>query len=280
MHHGKALRVISLFFVFALVSFSCVTGKNLVKNAEFAIHAEAVQEGILISFKNIPADASHMWIGINTVDENVDPESPHSIISSYAAITNTSEMDWVNSSLQLEKIKQTGNIIFPYVNPGKNYHISAYIYTLQEREQDIRADESLQRQWANTEVTVKNGIYFNRDDVRLEMNNDNSAVTLSSQPVFPSDVTFADQMYRFSFIIQVEGGAISVGDHHIPEGLSPDGLTWVFEPQMSNDNLKGEPWLEEGVDYLTWAAAYINIIYDEIIWSINIANTPLCKFRL
>jgi|GEM_PF-1514033 len=280
MHHFKALGTISFLLGFTLLVCGCTANKSQANNADFGISAEAVPEGILIHLKNIPADASHMWIAISTVDDTEDPESPRSIISSYAALTNTNEMNWVGSSVQLEKVKQTGTILFPYAESGKNYHISADVYTLQEREQYMSGDESLDQHRANAEVTATGGIYFNRDDVRLELSNDNTALTLSSQPVFPPEVTFADQMYRFSFTIQVESGSLGVGDHHIPEGLSPDGLTWVFEPQMSTVNLRGNDWLEEGVNYPAWASAYVNILHEDIIWSINIANTPLSDFCL
>jgi len=276
MHHLRVLRIISLIFIFTLLALSCATSKN---QANFRISAKAVPEGILISFKNIPAETSHMWIGISTVDDTEDPESPHSLISSFAALTNTDEMNWVGSSLQLEKVKQTGTILFPYVEPGKSYHVSAYIYTLQEREQFMKGNENSHQQWANAEVTANSGTYIDNNNVKFELSNDKSAVTLSSLPVFPQGITFADQIYSYAYTIQVDGGSLGVGDHHIPEGLSPDGLTWVFEPQMSTVNLSSGNYLEKGVAYPAWATAYVNILYDEILWCISIAKTELGEFR-
>jgi hypothetical protein len=221
-----------------------------------------------------------MWIWISMVDDAEEPESPRSIISSYAAITNTNEMDWVGSSLQLERIKKTGTILFPFVQPGRNYYVSVDVYNLSERKMFINRDENLQHSWANAEVVAENGILFNRDDSRLQLNNDNSEVTLSWQSVFSAEVTFAPQRYSFGVTIQVEGGSVSVGDHHIPAGLSYDGLTWVFEPQMSKVNLRGGEWLEEGVIYPAWAEAKVNIIHDEIMWSVGIVKTPEFAFSL
>jgi len=280
MHHFRVSSVITILFCFVLLTFGCTTTRNQRNNTEFGITAAAVPEGILISFRNIPIDASHMWVNISTVNGAEDPESPRSIISSYAAITNTQEMDWIDSSLQLEKLRETGTMLFPFVEPGKKYYVSVDVYTLLERKQFISYDENPQWSSANTEVIAKNGIYFNRDDVRLELNNDNTAITLTYQPVFSSEVIFADQMYRFGFTVQIGDASLGVGDHHIPEGLSSDGLTWVFEPQMSTFNLRSGDWLEEGVNYPAWASAFVNIIHDEIIWSINIANTPMSNFSL
>ena len=280
MHQFKKLSAILFISGLTLFVFSCNTKGNQSQHTEFGITAEAVPEGILIKFKNIPAEASHMWINISTVDETEDPESPRSIISSYAALTNTEELNWIDSSLQLEKVKQTGTILFPYVKPENNYYISADVYTLQEREQYIQGDENFHRHYASAEVTATNGISFNRDDVRLELSNDKTAVTLSSQPIFPPGITFADQMYRFGFTIQVDAGSLGVGDHHIPEGLSPDGLTWIFEPQMSTFNLKGSDWLKEGVSYPAWASAYVNILHDGILWSVGIGYSELVGFGI
>ena len=280
MHHLRTFGIITLIFIFSLFVFSCSTSKNQINNSNFEITAEAVHEGLLINLKNIPIDASHMWIGISTVDDTENPESPHSIISSYAALTNTKEMDWVGSSMQLEKVKKTGTILFPYVKPGKNYHVSVYVYTMQEREQFMNGNENPHQHYANTEVAATNGIYIDIDNAKLELNNDKSAVTLLSQPIFPQGINFSNQMYKYSYTIQVGAGSLGVGDHHIPEGLSKDGLTWVFEPQMSAVNLSGGDWLEKGIRYPAWATAYVNILHDDILWSIGIAKTELGEFWL
>ena len=279
MHHLRAFGVITLIFCFLLLVFSCYTNGNHEQDADFGITAEAVPEGLLVHFKNIPAETSHMFISISTTDDTEDLESPHSLISSFAALTNTDEMNWVGSSLQLEKVKQTGTILFPYVEPGKSYHVSAYVYTLQERELFMKGDENSHQQWASTEVTANSGIYIDNKNVKFELSDDKSAVTMSSQPIFPQGITFADQIYSYAYTIQVDSGSLGVGDHHIPEGLSPDGLTWVFEPQMSAVNLRVGDYLEKGASYPAWATAYVNILYDDILWCISIAKTELGEFR-
>ena len=279
MHHLRALGVITLIFCFLLLVFSCNTNRNYEHKTNFGITAEAVPEGLLIKFTNIPSETSHMFISISTTDDTEDPESPRSLNSSYAALTNTDEMNWVGSSLQLEKVKETGTMLFPFAETGKSYYIFVYIYTLQEREQFMKGDENSHQQWANTEVTAIDGIYIDRNNIKFELNNDKSAVTLSSLPVFPQEITFADQVYSYAYTIQVDGGSLGVSEHHIPEGLSPDGLTWVFEPQMSAVNLNSGDHLEKGNAYPAWATAYVNILHDDILWCISIAKTALGEFR-
>jgi len=281
MRQFKVLWTISLVLGFALLVFSCATGRNRSANAEFRLGAQAVPEGLLLTFSNNPADASHMWISIQSWGDAEEVESARDIISSFAALTNTSKMDWVGSTQQLERVKQTGRVVFPFVQAGQKYQISAVVYNQRQRELSINGGEYFQPVWADAQVRAGHGVYFDRDAVKFELDDAKSAVTLSTEPVFSSNVIFYDQRYSFSVIIMVaETGSVSVGDHHIPDSLSPDGLTWTFEPQMSTFNLIGNEWVEEGVYYSAWAEARVNIIYDDINWSIEVAKTPVFNFSL
>jgi hypothetical protein len=54
-----------------------------------------------------------MWISVSSWGDTEVPESRHSYTSSYAAVESASFRTWVNSTQQLDKVKQTGKIIFP-----------------------------------------------------------------------------------------------------------------------------------------------------------------------
>jgi hypothetical protein len=182
----------------------------------------------------------------------------------------------------LDKVKQTGKIIFPIVQQGVKYHISATIYNEHERNLSRNNAEYTLPRMANAELIAGNGINFNRDNVRLELNNGNSAVTLSSDPVFSSDVIFDVQKYSFGVIVLVDDNrSISIGDHHFPQGLSADGKTWIFEPYWT-DSLKQHnlDWLEIGTYYPSYGNVYANIIYDDIKWSVEIAKTPEITYSI
>ena len=276
MRHIRFLGLISLILGLCLVSFSCITNKNRAANAEFRLAAEAVPEGILLIFSNIPSDATHLWINVQSWGNTEEPEDHQSLISSYAGITDASVQGWVNSTQNLDKVKETGRIIFPIVQTGMKYSITAIVYNEREFGLERESDEYFPPRSAHVNFIAGNGNYFNRSDVRLEINDTHSAVTISSEPVFTSQVTFAEQKYRFSVTILVDNGrSIGVGEHHIPDGLSRDGLTWVFEPQMT-ESLRRENagWLETGSYYPAWGTAYVHIIYDDIKWSVEIAKTP------
>jgi hypothetical protein len=281
MQHFKVLRSIALLLVFAMAIFSCATSKNQVTNADFGMTAESVSEGILLTFKNIPSDAIRMTIHFTYFDTEEDI-SPHSIISSFADLRDTSFTTGSFSSIQLERVKQTGKVIFPIVQTGQEYTVFAYVYTQHDHELMLNNAGNFQPIMAQTVIIPQNGTFFNKDDIRLVLNNTISNMTLSSEPVFSSAVTFGSQKYSFGVTVIVpEIGSIGVADHHIPQGLSSDGLTWLFEPEMTR-NLRenNNGWLEKGTSYSAWASAYANIIFDYILWNVQIARTHEFNYSL
>jgi len=280
----RTLRATALILVLALAAFGCATGKAQVASAEFGLTAEAAPEGILLTLSNIPPDATHLWIGVTSWGDAEVPDDHHSVVSSFAGITDDYVCGWVHSARQLDKVKQTGKVIFPVVQPGVKYFLSATVYNEHEMILFRENNEDFWPRTAHAEFTADNGIYFNRDDVKLEVNDAHSVVTLSSEPKFSSEVTFDDQKYSFGVTVIVDDSrSMGVGDHHFPEGLSRDGLTWVFEPQMTADMKSSNEdigWLETGSYYPAWAKAYANIIYDDIKWCVEIAKTTEFKYSL
>jgi hypothetical protein len=285
MHHFKALRTRTRFAIssilglcFALITFGCATGESQVTDEDIGLKAEAVPEGILLTFRNIPSDATHMWIQASSWDGTSERHNGEHY--SYAGITSPSVQGWVNSSPQLEKVKQTGKVIFPIVQAGQSYHFSIHVYNQRERE----SNGNIHYRTAETECIAKNGIYFDRDLVKLTLNDTNSAVTLSSEPEFSAEVTFDIQKYSFGVRISApENRSIGYKDHHIPQGLSTDGKAWTFEPEFTQgikDDSVAMDWMEGGVNYSTCAEAMVNIIYDDIRWSVEIARTPEFTFSL
>jgi hypothetical protein len=290
MQHFKTLRTRTKFaissvlgLVFALVTFGCNASSDQVSDENIGIKAEAVPEGILLTFCNIPSDTSILSISVlSHYDTAEDIQSWDNKPKSFAMITDTSVvLDYTHASQQLEKVKQTGKVIFPIVQAEQKYIIYADFYSQQERQQIKDGISVLPRSVKAECIIEENGINFNGDFVRLELDNTNSAITLISEPVFSSEVTFDTLKYSYSVTVSdSENGGISFGDHHIPDGLSHDGLTWKFEPQMTNEIKQDYKWFESGSNYPAWAEARVNIIYDDITWSVSFVKTPEFTFSL
>jgi len=275
MQHFKVLKTTLLILVFALVTFSCATSKSQISDAKFGLTVETVSEGLLLTFNNIPPDSIRLFISVHSWCHIEEVENGQNTVVAFADIRDTSFSEGGLPSLQLTRVKETGKVIFPIVQAGQKYHISAMIQT----RADI--DNKTIPVFVDTEIIGKNGIYFNRKDVGLELIN-NSAVTLYTEPLFTSPVIFHTQKYSFGITIMVdENRSIGLGTHHIPAGLSSDGLTWIFEPEMTESLRKyNAGWLETGNYYPAWAKAYVNILHSDIIWSVEIARTQNFNFSL
>ena len=275
MRRFKALRAISLASVFSFAVFGCATGRNRSAGADFGLTAEAVSDGLLLTFDNIPADAVRLFIVVQSWIDAANPERERGITASFADIRDASFSAGDLHSVKLDRVKETGTVIFPIVQAGQKYLVSAAVETRADIENGIYPV------FVEAEVVAEGGVYFNRNDVSLELHS-NYAVTLSALPSFSPEVAFYTQRFSFAVTITVgETGSIGVGTHHIPAGLSFDGLTWMFEPQMSDSlRINGGGWLQAGNYYSARVTAYANILHDDILWSVEIAKTPEFDFSL
>jgi hypothetical protein len=186
-----------------------------------------------------------------------EPNDAHDITHTYSLIRDGS----------LEQVKQTNRIIMPFVQTGHNYLISANC-------QNANSEEITD--WVFVYFTADNGIHF-INDISLSLNNTNTGVTLSTEPVFSSEVTFAPQKYEFTVSIEVtENGSLGFGTFHKP---TIEGLSWVFEPEMSVD-LRESVYVENGIHYPAYVTACCNIFYDNITWAVELAKTPKFAYSL
>jgi hypothetical protein len=256
-HYFKALRTISFILCFVPVILGCATSKN--QNSGFAdatLSAKTLTEGIQLTLNNIPPDTNRMFIHIQRWsgrDEN--NVSSNDFISSFTLLEDSS----------LEQVKQTGIVIFPFVQAGHEYSIG--VSFLDVHNKNIS-------DWLNADIIAVNGVYLT-NNVQLDLNNANSALTVSSRPIFSSDVTSSAEEFRFGVRVDYNfdepgAGSVGIGTHHFPNGLSSDGLTWTFEPYFSNELLKGN-YLEPGT-YSATGTAYSNLVFDNITWSVEIGK--------
>ncbi|MDR0300878.1 MAG: hypothetical protein LBI04_01025 [Treponema sp.] len=282
MQHFKSLRTrtvfaISLILGFILVTFGCATSKNQQSINNFGMEAKAIPEGILLTFKNIPSDAVRMCIFASYYNE--ETPDPSNTVTSMADLRDASLLNDRVKVAQLDKVKQTGKVILPVIQPGKRYHISATVWNEQDHTLFKNNDENFRFISAATDCIVNDGIHFNSDALYLKLDDNNTVAALSSEPVFSSDIIFETPKYSYGVTIDVQGkGAIGVTSYHIPDGLSSNGLTWTFEPYMTADIKKDIPdgWLEKGNGYTAFVEAYANIVYDNVLWFIETAQS--CEF--
>jgi len=238
-------------FGLALVIFSCASNKAQQSNANIGLKAEAVMEGIRLTFDNIPAETARIFLSISESGEIENVTSPHEIISKYSDIRDDS----------LEQVKQTGIVIFPFVKADQKYTIFAAFQNVNF--EDIAS--------VYVECIPYSGIYFGKG-IELRLNETHSGVTLSGEPVFSSEVEYAPLKYNYMASIDWDGANIGAGEKPV------NALTWNFEPLIS-DALKEDGHLASG-DYPAYITAFCNVIYDNLTWEVEIAKTDIFTFSL
>ena len=259
MRKFKSLRKIPLIFGFVLVIFGCTTSKSR-QSVNIGLKAEAVPEGICLTFDYIPPETTYLFIGIQKGLEHSSPFNPHNIIFNYSGIRDDA----------LEQVKKTGKVIFPIVQSGELYRVDVAFN--REGYQPIEGIP----EWIGTECTAGNGISFNRN-IELKLDNSHTEVTLSSEPVFSSKVIFGANKYIFNITIIQKHSETEIRSIGIRDDNTVNGLRWVFEPECTR--VLNEQDFEKG-SYSAFVTAHCNIIYDNIKWFVEIAKSPEFTYSL
>ena len=268
MHQFKSLRKIILIFSFALVTFGCAANKakssseSIVVKANVTVKAEAVSEGICLTFNNIPPETTQLFIAVHEPFFKKEFPNPSSIAYQYTRIRDS----------VLEQVKKTGKVICPFVTAGQKYEI--YVSFSKD---DYRAEEYLNRRWdlsINTECTPYSGIHLDKS-IDLHLNETYTSVTLSSEPTFSEEVCYAPEKYRYEGDIAfTTADFIGIPEESILED-KVNSLTWDFS--LMYDDYKG--WIASG-DYHAYIKIYCNIIYDNVLWEVQVAKTKRFTFSL
>lgn len=250
MQYVLTLRKTILIFCFALITFGCAINEAQSSNVNNGLKAEAVPEGIMLTFDSIPPETTQIFLSFFHTGE-IEREmitSPHDIIGTYADIRGS----------LLEQIKNSGKVILPFVKAGQKYSIYA---TLQkEGFEDIAS----MHVW---ECIPYSGIYFDKG-VELNLNETHTSAALNVEPAFTAEVLYAPVKYSFSADIDKVFG--------FSAEETVQGSTWNFEPIMT-DTLRTTDYLQNG-DYPVYIKAYSNLIYNNIEWNVQIAKTNKFTF--
>ena len=284
MLHLKILGKFCLIVYLVFVVLGCATGKPSLKNAEFSMSAEEVPDGILLTLSNIPADVGYLWLHVTSfIKDDELIEGPFDMRTSFASITDGDDNAWYSSTYNLDTIKKTGKILFPVINPGVKHHFSVHVYNEWEFYNRSKIADFIPR-FAEAELIPGNGIQYNREDVNFSLNDSFSVASIINEPIFSSELIFDNPKYNFGVQILLDGGrGIGVADYHFDTGVSPDGLSWEFEPLMTKALREDEvsaDWLGTSISNTAWAEARVNIIYGGVRWSIEIAKSPLFSYSL
>ena len=256
MHKNHTFQRIIMILIFVLATYACSMDEAQSSNGGIGMKAEAVPEGIQLSFDKLSNDINRMFVLFSHNGEMEIVTGTHDIVTTYADLKGSA----------LEDLKAKGSITCPFVRPGKNY----YIYVSYEKEGAAYA-LGLNSNNLTARVVADNGTYF-ENEVELSLNESLTGITLSAEPEYPAEVKYAPEKYWYS--VNVDLGAMGSLGYSCKNVSNP--FNWNFEPAFSEE-LKEGNHLQSG-EYPAYISAFSTLIYDSVAWNVEIAKTGVFTF--
>ncbi|WP_319477082.1 hypothetical protein [Marispirochaeta aestuarii] len=231
-----------LILVIIFLHTGCVTSQSTAENS-IELAAESTPDGICLEFNGIPSDTTRIFVYISLLNDN-----PIDGSQMFADIRDTA----------LEQVKNTRTITCPFLHEGSEYSIIAFISTSKDYSDD--SDITV------NETGVAGGGIRPTNTLFLDLIDKNTGVELSDHPVFSDDVTYVGQKYMYKVTIDIAADR-SIG---YGEGAT-DALSWQFMPSMKEDFVK-EGFQDTGT-FPAFVTVFSNLVYENITWSVGIAQT-------
>ncbi|MDR2782495.1 MAG: hypothetical protein LBB48_01395 [Treponema sp.] len=230
------LRTLIATFVLAMALIGCASNKAISTDESIGLKAENTPEGIVFTFDHIPSETTRMFIHLTEAVEGAN------VIPVFTDIRGT----------LLDQVKEKGKVVCPFVRNGHHYLIAVSI------------DTGNNENWVDAEITAGNGIYT-LNEIDLELNEAQTGVTLSAEPVFSADVQYASPKFEYVVTVKVDNGSIGYGEQ------LEDELAWEFIPGIvegfKRDNI------QVNGNSPAYVTAYCKINYGDLLWTVGIVNS-------
>jgi len=268
----KAFRTIALILGFSLFTFSCATNKlaasklgssknHVFTLADISVSAQTVPKGILVTFSNfsnIPQDIDTLRVTFSDCGKNSEPDwRKMDRVATFKYLHDY----YYNSHSEniIKQVRKTGKVVFPFVETGHKYSISA-----------IFIDKKGFVKSMDANCIAAGGIYFNKN-INITLNKAHTGISLSSKPEFAPNAKVEIKKLTYHIVSCTDGFLSAIGSD------STDDLSWEFEPKFKKQ-LK-ENGLTKG-NYPTYVGANINIIHNNVSWVLEIAKSPIFTYSL
>ncbi len=241
MKHNIFLLKIHCFIMLYIFAFmGCVSNKDALYQ-DIKLSANSVPDGIRLIFTDIPPETTRIFISVQLESSN-----PVDGSHTFADIRNTA----------LDQIKKSRTLICPFVQSGREYFIVAFFSMKGERDPE-KID--------SVTATAGGGVHTT-NVLSLNLNKNNTGVTLSDIPDFSAVVSYASQKYIYQTTVRVDKNmSLGYGE------MIDNALTWIFYPAMKEDFIKDG--IEASGDLSAFVTVYCNLIYENIPWMVGIAQS-------
>ncbi len=264
LHTINLLKKILTLMIFTIIFISCAGEPEAVPEeinadtgsgqqietadaVDLGLQIEDVPEGVLLSFKEIPADAEIVFINLYK-----DEIAPTQWADAFAVVLGP----------KLDELKVTKHLVFPFAEKDQPYTISLDI----ERNNGIdNAKEVMKFQTQNGNSVTNN--------VSLLLNDEQTGARLSAEPVFSLPVEFEARKYEYILLFfPGDGSSVSSGIY------SGNELSCSFSPELLDHIRENSP--EMRGTFPAYAAAVCNINYNGVSWMLKIAQTEDFQLEL
>ena len=237
------LKILSITLVLMITTFGCASNRNISQNDKIELTVENAPKGVRLSFSHIPPETTRLFVHLTGVTEEGLMTAPV-----FADIRGG----------LLSQVKETRAIVCPFVLAGYKYVIGISF----EKNHNYEYPS-----WIFAEVFVENNGIYVLNDLALELNNTQTSVTLSAEPVFSSMVLFSSDKYSYRVTVMLDNNmSISYG------GNAGEAMTWDFSSfadsfayNFYNSDITGS--------FPAHVTVFSNLIYENITWDVGIARS-------
>jgi hypothetical protein len=246
----KAKNCLITFIVtIGLVFFNCVPNTGITETG-MNVTATGTTEGISLRISNIPKYTVSLKVSFRNITANDQ-------------IKNQEYYIYFRDD-KLTELKESGNLIWPFVKPGHEYVIKVYSRT------DMK---TIYREECSTNAIAEGGIYLINNPL-LYFTNGNSSLVLSEMPVFSKEVSYSEKNYLHQGIFQY---SICVNtDEKTGWGESDWSNELIFDSVFSMINQIKENFCKD-VEFKGDLPVYADVLcvlkYGNLEWTARIAET-------
>lgn len=261
-HSINVCKMISIGMIFIMMLMSCATDPSPVPSPQesnedvplpvnsvvLGLQIESTPRGMLITFDDIPADTTTVYI--NMYENKYDGRQWADVFG-------------IVLGPKLDEIKKTKYVICPFVKKDQPYEISVQLL----RNNEIIGGSDV------IKITPAQDATYVSNNIELQLNTEQTSVTLSSEPEFSASVEFDELKYEYILLFFPDASSSSSTGIY-----SGNDLTCTFFP--GTINLIKEHVPETRGTFPAHAVSLCNIKNEGVLWKLCAAKTEEFELTL
>jgi hypothetical protein len=253
LYKSNVLKTICIIMLLALILISCASDPEPQENTEeeatvtntnnniLGTQIQNVSGGLYFTFEDIPADTTAVYI--NVYEGEHDGKQ-------------WSDVFGIVMGPKLEEVKETKKLMCPFAKKDQAYSISIQLVI---NDEIVSGSEIIEM------VPAEDAIYVT-NTLELQLNDEQTGVTLSAEPAFSASVELQSPKYEYVLL-----NIINENESWSSNIYSGNELSCTFAPDTINLIKEADPELKG--TFLSHVVALCNIDYEGVFWKVCVAKT-------